>query len=77
MILNLTQLKSGQSGVVIEIQGGLGLIHHLDSMGIRPGKKITKTSAQFWRGPQTVKVGNLQIAIGFGMARRILIEVKE
>ena len=77
MVLNLTELKSGQGGTVIKIQGGLGLIQHLESMGIRPGKKITKTSAQFWQGPQTVKVGNLQIAIGFGMARRILVLLED
>jgi ferrous iron transport protein A len=77
MVLNLTQLKSGQSGTIIKIEGGLGLIRHLESMGVRLGKKITKTSAQFWQGPQTVKVGNLQVAIGFGMARRILVEVEE
>lgn len=76
MFLELTQLKSGQKGVVIEVQGGLGLIRRLESMGIRPGKKITKISAQFWRGPQIVKVDNSQVAIGFGMAGRILIEVE-
>ena len=75
MVLNLTELKSGQAGIVIDMQGGAGFIRRLESMGIRPGKKITKISAQFWRGPQIVKVNNLQIAIGFGMARRILIEI--
>ena len=75
MVLNLTELKSGQVGTVIDMQGGAGFIRRLESMGIRPGKKITKISAQFFRGPQIVKVNNLQIAIGFGMARRILIEI--
>ena len=77
MVLNLIQLKSGQKGVVINVQGGAGLIRRLGSMGIRPGKKITKISAQFWRGPQIVKVDNTQVAIGFGMASRILIEVEK
>ena len=77
MILNLTELKSGQVGTVIDMQGGAGFARRLESMGIRQGKKITKISAQFFRGPQIVKVGNLQIAIGFGMARRILIEVEK
>ena len=77
MVLNLTELKSGQAGMVIEMQGGVGFIRRLESMGIRPGKKITKISAQFFRGPQVVKVDNLQIAIGFGMARRILVEIEK
>jgi len=77
MILDLTQLKLGQKGIVAEIQGGMGAIRRLESMGIRQGKKITKISAQFLRGPQTLKVDNLQVAIGFGMARKILIEVEK
>ena len=77
MFLKLTQLKSGQKGVIVQVQGGAGLIRRLESMGVRPGKKITKVSAQFWRGPQIVKVDNSQVAIGFGMAGRILVEVGE
>jgi ferrous iron transport protein A len=77
MTLALTQLKSGQRGTIIQMQGGLGMVRHLRNMGIRTGKKVTKISAQFWRGPQIVKVDNTQVAIGFGIARRILIEVEE
>ena len=77
MFLGLTQLKSGQKGVIVQIQGGAGLIRRLESLGIRPGKKITKISAQFWRGPQIVSVDNSQVAIGFGMAGRILVEVQQ
>jgi len=76
-ILDLTQLKPGQKGIVIQIQGGAGLIRRLQTMGIRPGKNIIKISAQIFRGPQIVKVDNLQVAIGFGMARRVLVEVEE
>ena len=76
MVLDLTKLKSGQKGVVVEIQGGVGLVRRLESMGVRKGKKITKISAQFWRGPQIVKVDNTQVAIGFGMAVKISIKVE-
>ena len=77
MVLDLTQLKTGQRGTIIEIQGGLGLTKRLESMGIRAGKKISKVGAQFWRGPQIVKVYNSQVAIGFGMAKKITVEVEE
>ncbi len=76
MIVDLTQMQPGEAGIVKEIQGGYGLIRKLQSMGIRPGKKITKVSSHFWRGPQTVEIDNLQIAVGFGMARRIFVEVE-
>lgn len=71
----LTRLKVGQSGVVVQIQGGLGLVSRLNAIGIRPGKKITKVSAMLMRGPITVRVSRAQVAIGFGMARRIIVEL--
>ncbi|MFC1658370.1 ferrous iron transport protein A [Candidatus Omnitrophota bacterium] len=76
MILDLTKLKPGEKGRIAEIQGGHGIVCRLGNMGIRPGKSIIKVSAQFLRGPQTLKVDNLQVAIGFGMSRKILIEVQ-
>lgn len=76
MLIDLTQMQPGEAGIVKEIQGGQGLVRKLQSMGVRPDKKITKVSSHFWRGPQTVEIDNLQIAVGFGMARRILVEVQ-
>lgn len=76
MIIDITQMQPGESGAVEEIQGGHGLMRKVQSMGIRPGKKITKVSSHFWRGPQTVEVGNSRFAIGFGMAKKILVQVK-
>ena len=76
MIIDLTQMQPGEIGAIAEIHGGQGMIKRLQSMGIRPGKKIAKVSSHFWRGPQTVEIGNMQVTVGFGMAKRILVEVK-
>jgi ferrous iron transport protein A len=72
--LDLTQLEEGESGVVMNIQGGYGLRRRLESLGIRVGKKMTKVSSQLMRGPVTVRIDNSQVAIGFGMAKKILVE---
>jgi len=69
----LVLMQPGQSGVVIEIQGRRGMAHRLGALGIIPGKRITKVSSMFMRGPVTVLVDRAQIAIGYGMASRILI----
>ena len=74
--IDLTQMKAGQSGIVTEVQGGYGLIRRIQSLGVREGKRITKVSSHFWRGPQTIKVDNLRVAIGFGMAKRIIVEME-
>jgi len=74
-IVALRQMQSGQSGKVVEIQGGHGLVNRLSALGIRPGKKITKVSSMLMRGPVTIQSGNTRIAVGFGMANRIIVEL--
>ena len=70
----LSQMQPGQSGIVVQIQGGRGLISRLSALGIRPGQRVTKFSSMFMRGPVTIQIGNAQVAIGFGMANKIIVE---
>ena len=74
-LVTLRQMPSGQSGKVAEIQGGHGLVNRLNALGIRPGKKITKVSSMLMRGPVTIRSGNTRIAVGFGMANKIIVEL--
>ena len=71
----LAQMGIGQTGTVISLLGGRGFIRRLDALGIRPGKKIIKISSTLFRGPVTLRVDSTQIAVGFGMANKIIIEV--
>jgi len=71
--MDLTQMKVGQVGTVVEIQGGHGLTRRLQALGIRVGVRIIKVSSQIMRGPVTVQIGNSRVAIGFGMARKIIV----
>ncbi len=77
MIKSLNNLKPDESGIVYEIKGGHGLINRLNSLGIRTGKKITKVSSMLLHGPVTIQVDRTKVAIGFGMAGNIFIEVDE
>ena len=74
-IVHLTKIKTNQSAVIKEILGGRELEKRLEVMGIRPGKKITKIGSHFWRGPVTISVGKSKVAIGHGMAQKIMVEV--
>ena len=74
--VDLSQLREGESGRVVLISGGHGLIRRLESLGIRVGKKVTKVSSQLMRGPITVRIDGFQVAVGFGMAKKILVETK-
>ncbi len=72
----LSRMKARQEGVVVEIHGGRGLIQRLDAMGIRIGVRIIKLSAQFMQGPVIAKAGATQIALGFGMAQKIIVSLR-
>lgn len=70
---SLAQMGTGQSGTVVEVAGGRGLAGRLEALGVRPGKRITKVSSEIMRGPVVVQVDRTEIAIGFGMARHIVV----
>jgi ferrous iron transport protein A len=72
--LTLAEMRTGQTGIVVGVLGGHGLIQRLDALGIRPGKKVTKLSSTLFRGPVTLRVNNSRVAVGFGMARKIIVE---
>ena len=76
MVTALNELKSNESGTIREIRGGAALISRLGALGIIPGQKIKKISSMFSRGPVTVQVNRSQIALGFGMASKILVDVE-
>jgi ferrous iron transport protein A len=76
-LVTLRQMRSGQSGKVVQVQGGMGLANRLSALGVRPGKKITKVSSMLMQGPVTVQSGNTRMAIGFGMANKIIVEIEE
>jgi ferrous iron transport protein A len=74
-ILPLTKVAAGRRGRVVEFRGGKGMVHRLETRGIRLGHKITKVSDQLMKGPVTVKVGHTTLAIGHGIASRVMVEV--
>ena len=73
-LISLTQMQPGQSGIVVQIQGGFGLVDRLNALGIVLGKRITKIASMIARGPVTIEIDRVQVAIGFGMASRIMVE---
>lgn len=74
--LSLVSMRNGQSGMVMSIIGGRGTLGRLEALGIRMGARITKKSALLGHGPIIVVVGNAEIAVGYQMASRIIVEVE-
>ena len=75
--VSLVQMRSGQKGRIVEINGGYGLARKLETLGIRTGKEITKISEQLMRGPVLLQQNHTQAAVGFGMASKVLVEITE
>jgi len=73
--LTAVEMRTGQTGTVVEVLGGHGFIRRLYALGIRPGKKITKLSTTLFRGPVILRVDSAQVAVGYGMARKIRVQV--
>ena len=76
MAVTINELRAGQSGVVVRVAGGFGVMRRLESMGIRPGKSVTKLSSQLMAGPVTVLVDGRQVAMGRGFAAKVMVELE-
>ena len=74
--VSVVEMKTGESGMVVEVLGGWGMVRRLEALGIRPGSRVTKLSSVFMRGPVTLGVNRARIAIGFGMAQRIMVQLE-
>lgn len=75
MKISLADMKPGQSGVLVEIQSGHGMIRRLDALGLRLCKRVRKVSSMLMRGPTVVEVDGFQVAIGHGIASLIMVEI--
>jgi ferrous iron transport protein A len=75
-MIKLSDLPNGSTATITAINGGYGLAQKLDALGIHTGKEITRVSSQWMKGPVIIRSGNTEIAIGYGMARRIMVEMK-
>jgi len=73
--LPLTQLAADKTAIVVEIKGGRGLLERLEGLGIRIGQRISKVSGPFMHGPVTIKAGNIRVALGYGAAGKVIVEV--
>ena len=73
----LDQIDENRKVKVIDIQGGLGLRQRLGQMGIHPGDTITMLRYGALRGPILIEVHGSQVALGRGIASKVIVEEME
>lgn len=72
--INLILLQNNQEAEIIDISGGENLLTRLQDMGIYIGQKISKISKIGIKGPTVLIINRAQIAIGYGIAQKILVK---
>ena len=75
--LLLDRLEGNTSARVVEIRGGPGVRKRLNQMGIHSGDVVTVIRRSAWGGPVMIEVHGFQVALGKGVASRILVEMEE
>jgi len=69
-MLTLSQLKPGEQGRVMVIEGGRGIRQKLFLRGLFEGSVVRVISCS---GPVTVEVDRNTVSIGRGMAQKIIV----
>jgi ferrous iron transport protein A len=74
---DLGNLETGKKAFVISICGGRGAAGRLGAMGIRPGVVLKKITGQPFGGPIVVQAAHSRVALGYGMAKKVLVEIDD
>jgi Fe2+ transport system protein FeoA len=79
--LPLTALRNGETGIVTSIKAGCGecwgFKRRLMDMGLTPGAEVVVVKSAPFFGPLEVTVRGSRLALGRGMAERILVVRKK
>jgi len=67
---NLSQMKPGEPGRIVDIGGGHGIRQKLNLRGISEGSIVRVISTN---GPVTIEVDRNVLSIGRGMAQKIRV----
>jgi Fe2+ transport system protein FeoA len=72
--ISLVQIKPNEKVKILEILGGSNLESRLLSMGVYQGKPVTKLSHIGLKGPVVIKAGRSILALGHGVAEKVIVE---
>ncbi|HAE59486.1 MAG TPA: hypothetical protein DCG54_08260 [Anaerolineae bacterium] len=71
--VTLSEIRAGESAVVLDFSNGNGIAGRLTSLGFTPGVEVQMTQ-NFGRGPLIVTVRGTRVALGRGEAVKICVE---
>ena len=74
--ISLVQIKTNRKCRIVEILGGLNLQNRLMNMSVHKGRELVKLSHIGLRGPVVIKAGRSILALGHGVAAKIIVEAE-
>lgn len=72
--ITLAEVSSGKKVRVIDLPQGRRSLGRLVDLGIGPGVELEVMTAHAFRGPIVVRMDGNPVAIGHGLAKRIMVE---
>ena len=72
--MTLNQIKKDKEVTVVEIEGGWRIRQRLNQMGIHPNDRILVKRSGLMGGPILIQIHGTEVAIGRGMARKVVIK---
>ena len=73
--ISLLDLRKGEKGIIVSINGGRGVIRRLSDMGLTPGTEVSVTNSAFF-GSVEVSVRGSKLVLGRGIAMKVLVRRK-
>jgi ferrous iron transport protein A len=73
----LTEMKEGETGKIANIEAGRTATQRLVDMGLTIGTGIRVKEIAPFKGPVGVCVRDTCVALGYGLASKVLVEVED
>lgn len=76
-LVSLLELKNGQKGVVVLLEGNEKVIHRLSELGIVPNTVIEVINSIPFGGPVEILVRGSRLVIGRDIAKGVIVRVED
>lgn len=73
-MIPLALVREGERVKVSKVLGGRGLVRRMTDLGLRPGTEIEIVSASR-TGPFVIRLGGQRLGVGFGMTKKIFVDL--
>ena len=71
---NLTDIKDGQTGIIVSILSERKVTKRLADLGLTPGTEIKVLRRTLFSGPIQIEVCGSKLVLGRGLALKIIVE---